>query len=105
MDRPNNNTQVLLQFKITQHPRDEQLFRSLVDYLGCGKIYVNERSVDFIITKFSDITDKLIPLFEKHPIQGVKYLNYLDFVKVGELMKNNLHLTAYELRRRGKINP
>jgi len=62
MDRPNNNPQVLLQFKLCQHSRDEQLLRSLVDYLGCGKIYVNERSVDFIITKFSDITDKLIPL-------------------------------------------
>lgn len=50
MDRPNNNSQVLLQFKLSQHIRDEQLMRSLVDYLGCGRISVNERSVDFIIT-------------------------------------------------------
>lgn len=87
MNKPNNNTLVLLQFKLTQHSRDEQFFRSLVDYLGCGRIYVNERSVDFFITKFNDITDKLIPLFLKYPIQGVKYLNYLDFVKVAELKK------------------
>ena len=93
MDRPNNRTQVCLQFKLTQHLRDEQLLRSIADYLGCGKIYVNERSVDFIITKFSDITDKLIPLLGKYPIQGIKYLNYLDFVKVSQLMKNHLHLT------------
>ena len=50
--------------------------RSLVDYLGCGKIYVNVGSVDFIVTKFSDITNKLVPLFEKYPIQGIKYLNW-----------------------------
>ena len=93
IDKPNNRTQVCLQFKLTQHIRDEQLFRCIVDYLGCGKIYVNERSVDFIITKFSDITEKLISLFEKYPIQGIKHLNYLDFVKVNQLMINDLHLT------------
>lgn len=66
---------------------------SIVDYLGCGIIYVNERSVDLIITKFSDITDKIIPLFGIYPIQGIKHLNYLDFFKVSQLMKNDLHLT------------
>ena len=94
MDRPNSRTQILLRFKLTQHLRDEQLMRSLVDYLGCGKIYVNVGSVDFIVTKFSDITNKLVPLFEKYPIQGIKYLNYLDFLKVVQLMKNDLHLTG-----------
>lgn len=33
MDRPNTRAQVLLRFKLTQHLRDEQLIRSLVDYL------------------------------------------------------------------------
>lgn len=93
IDKPNNSAQVRLQFKLTQHLRDEQLLISIVDYLGCGRIYVNERSVDLIITKFSDITDKIIPLFGKYPIQGIKHLNYLDFVKVSLLMKNDLHLT------------
>lgn len=103
MDRPNGRTQVLLRFKLTQHLRDEQLMRSLVDYLDCGKIYVNVGSVDFILTKFSDITNKLIPLFEKHPIQGIKYLNYLDFLKVGELIKNDLHLTGKGIKLIRKI--
>ena len=107
MDRPNSRTQVLLRFKLTQHPfpsrgggpipdgdTDEQLMRSLVDYLDCGKIYVSVRSVDFIVTKFSDITNKLVPFFGKYPIQGIKLLNYLDFLKVWQLMKNDLHLTS-----------
>jgi len=93
MDNSNSRSQVLLRFKLTQHSRDEQLMRSLVNYLDCGKIYVNERSVDFIVTKFSDITNKLIPLFGKYPIQGIKNLNYLDFLKVWQLMINDLHLT------------
>lgn len=93
IDKADKSSQVRLQFKLTQHLRDEQFLISIVDYLGCGKIYVNERSVDLIITKFSDIAEKIIPLFDKYPIQGLKYLNYLDFVKVSELMKNNFHLT------------
>jgi hypothetical protein len=80
LDKP--ITQVLLRFKLTQHSRDEELFRSLVNYLGCGKIYVEEGSVSFIVTKFSDITDSIIPLFDKYPIQGIKRLNYADFIKV-----------------------
>lgn len=103
MDKPNNGFQILLLFKLTQHSRDEQLIRSLVDYLGCGKIYVNERSVDFIVTKYSDITNKLIPLFGKYPIQGIKNLNYLDFLKVWQLMQNNLHLTDKGLKILRKI--
>ena len=103
MDRPNSRTQVLLRFKLTQHPKDEQLMRSLVDYLDCGKIYVSVRSVDFIVTKFSDITNKLVPFFGKYPIQGIKLLNYLDFLKVWQLMKNDLHLTSEGVKLIRKI--
>lgn len=99
----NPRTQVLLSFKLTQHIRDERLFRSLVDYLDCGKIYVDERSVSFIVTKYSDITDKILPLFDKYPIQGIKRLNYLDFYKVWQLMKSNLHLTVDGVKHIRKI--
>lgn len=92
-DISGKNTRVQIRFKLTQHPRDEQLMRSIVYFLGCGRIYVYKGSVDFIIDKISDISNILIPLFEKHPIQGIKYLNYLDFVKVEGLIKNKLHLT------------
>ena len=85
--------QVLLVFKLTQHTKDEQLIRSLVDYLECGKVYVNGTMVDYIVTKLTDITDKIVPLFQKYPIQGVKHLDYTDFVSVVELMKNRKHLT------------
>jgi hypothetical protein len=95
--------QVLLIFKLTQHLRDEQLMRSLVDYLGCGNVYVEGMVVDYKISKFNDMTDKIIPLFQKYPIQGVKLLEYLDFVSVIELMKNKVHLTKEGLDQIRKI--
>ena len=92
LDKP--KTQVMLRFKLTQHIRDEELFSLLTDYLDCGKIYVDERSVSLIVTKFSDLSEKIVPLFDKYPVQGLKRLNYADFVKVWQLMKNRLHLTT-----------
>ena len=67
--------------------------RCLVDNLGCDSIYVDNSAVEYRVTKFSDLTDKILPLFQKYPIQGVKHLDYFDFVKVAELMKNKKHLT------------
>jgi hypothetical protein len=60
--------------------------RSLIDYLGCGNVYNDSEKVQFIVTKYKDLTDKVIPFFEKYSLQGVKLLDYLDFVKVIELM-------------------
>ena len=85
--------QVSLIFKITQHSRDEQLLKSLVNYLECGTTSQYGSASEFRVTRFSDLTEKIIPLFQKFPIQGVKHLDYMDFVRVIELMKNKLHLT------------
>lgn len=67
--------------------------RSLVEYLGCGNISVNGTVVEYTVIKINDLTDKIIPLFQKYPIQGVKYKDFLDFILVLELMNNKIHLT------------
>ena len=64
--------QVKLVFSISQHNRDKELMISLIEYFGCGNVYENRKAVDFIITKFSDLNNKVIPFFEKYSIQGVK---------------------------------
>jgi len=79
--------------------------RSLIKFLDCGSLQqpLDYNHVDFIVTKFSDLKDKVIPLFEKYSLQGVKLLDYLDFVKVIELMNNKEHLTAEGLDQIRKI--
>ena len=47
----------------------------------------------FIVTKLSDIENKIIPLFKKHLIHGVKAKDFQDWCKVTELTKNKMHLT------------
>jgi len=97
--------QVVLEFSISQHARDLLLFKLIKDYLGCGIVEQKSTrpdSVVFIVYKFSDIFDKILPLFDENPLLGIKRLDYQDFRKVAFMMKNKAHLTEegiYEIRR------
>jgi hypothetical protein len=66
--------QVLLRFQLTQPAsRDEVLMRrGLIGYFGCGMAYSNREAVDFIVQKFSDFDNKIIPFLTNYPIIGVK---------------------------------
>lgn len=95
--------QVQLRFQITQQDRDLELMESIIKYLNCGVISKRGDVVDFHVTKFTDITEKIIPFFAKYPILGVKKANYEDFCKVAELMKEKAHLTEEGLEQIRKI--
>lgn len=87
---------VKLAFKITQDERNSELLASFVQIFGCGNIYNQSSSgnvLDFMVTGLSNITDKVIPFFLSHPLQGAKKKELADFIKVAELMKLKAHLT------------
>jgi hypothetical protein len=87
---------VKLKFQITQHTRDTQLMKSLIEYLDCGwyKVRPNGLAGDFIVASFTDINDKVIPFFKLHSPQGVKALDFTDFCRIADIIKTNGHLTA-----------
>jgi hypothetical protein len=70
--------QVELILQITQHTRDEQLLLSLIDYFGCGRYRLRKGGLagDFVVSRLSDLTEKIIPFFEKYPVIGVKKENF-----------------------------
>jgi hypothetical protein len=88
-------SQVQLRFLITQHIRDEELMKSLIKYLGCGKLYnrSNREIVEYVVTKSLDISEILIPYFDQYPLQSSKFKDFNDFKKVVYLIKNEEHLT------------
>ena len=74
--------------------------------------------VNLVVKKFADITDKIIPFFDKYPLflygsyasikgphppphtcvgwglgEGAKALEFSDFKRVANLMQNKAHLT------------
>jgi len=86
---------VRIKFQITQHIRDVELMKSFITFFQCVRIdSVSEYLwINFTVTKFKDITEKIIPFFEKYPLQGVKTLDFLYFKEITILMKNKAHLT------------
>ena len=90
---------VELVFILVQNIRDEQLMRVILKYLNCGNINNRGESTYFRISKFSDILNKIIPLFYKHPILGVKKHDFADFMKVAKMMKYKEHLTKEGLEK------
>lgn len=82
-----------LKFSIAQHYRDEALLKSLIDYFGCGILYKNRETFELVFTNFTEIENKIIPFFVKYLIAGIKYLDFQDFCKVANIMKEKGHLT------------
>ena len=74
-------------------------------YLDCGRYVVrsNKNLGEFIVTRFTDITEKIIPFFQKYRVVGVKALDYADFGKVAYIMKAGGHLTPEGLDQIIKI--
>jgi hypothetical protein len=82
-------------FTIKLHIDDIGVLEFMKDRLKCGKIYTTDSSAEFYLTKISDISTILIPLFENFPLNGVKYLDYLCF-KEGVSIKLNGSLSKDE---------
>ena len=81
---------VKLELQVSQHVIDKQLMKSLIKYLNGGNIYEKKKNktwIEYRVTKIADITQKVIPFFNKYPIVGVKALDFADFCKVAEMMK------------------
>lgn len=91
-----SGVQVMIAFSISQHVRDELLLIKFIKYLGCGnieKVSTRPSGVNFVVYKFSDIFEKIIPFFQSYPLQGIKYMDYWDFCEVAKIMKDKGHLT------------
>jgi hypothetical protein len=97
--------QVLLSFIITQHSRDTELMKSIIKYLECGIINLYPRipAVEIAVSKFKDISEKILPFFYNYPLQGTKALNCADFATTVKLMENKEHLTKEGLDKIIKI--
>jgi hypothetical protein len=90
---------VVLKFHIVQDSKDIELMEMLISTLGCGRIelMLKQSAVYFVVVNFKDIFEKIVPLFNKYPIKGVKALDFSDFKKVVGLMHNKEHLTEQGL--------
>jgi len=92
---------VILKFHVVQHSRDIELMKSLISYLNCGRIELalKQSAVYFVVTNFQDILEKIIPLFDKCNIKGIKQSDYEDFRRVAMLLQDKQHLSEAGLSK------
>lgn len=94
---------VVLRLQITQHSRDEVLIKSLINYFNCGNTIQDKResvsAITYRVSKINDILEKIIPFYLKYPMVGYKALDFSNFCKVAELVKNKAHLTEDGLQK------
>jgi hypothetical protein len=106
----NTNTgyRVSLLYSFHLHIRDLDVLKGLATYFSSNsknptsiekKVSISEdKSVHLQIAKFTDINEKIIPFFEKYPIEGVKSLDFEDFKKACKIIENKKHLTPLGIK-------
>lgn len=90
---------VSLNFSISQHDRDSNLLNGLIKYLNCGRCTYGRNEVNFVISKFEDLNNKIIPIFNQYPLLGTKQADFFDFCKIAKLVENKEHLTKDGVER------
>jgi hypothetical protein len=106
---------IRLIFGTCLHTRDKELLIGMSNYFNDLELNLSNRYLDndkqkFIydsdvritsllqIKNFSDIVNKVIPFFNKYPVMGIKSLDFADFQRIAEIMREKRHLTDEGLK-------
>ena len=79
-------------FSVSQDIRDINLLKNLAVYFNSGiieTVKTRPSQSSYVVYKFSDITEKIIPFFNKYSLKGVKALDFNDFKKIANLVENS----------------
>jgi len=79
-------------FSLSQSIVEWDMFVSLQNYLGVGKVYKNRNGVILVVKSVDELISVIIPLFDKSPLRGSKLVSYLIWKTVVLLMKDKKHL-------------
>lgn len=98
----NRLPEVRLLFEIELREDDEPILHEISEVLDCGRIYRLEYEryanwrphVKLKVSNFTDISTKIIPFFQRYPLQAKKRLQFDQFCQAAELIKTKQHLTA-----------
>lgn len=97
----NRLPEVRLIFEIELREDDEPILHEIREVLNCGNIYRLEYEryakwrphVKLKVSNFADISSKIIPFFQRYPLQAKKRLQFDKFCQAAELIRTKRHLT------------
>nr|ATI20525.1 hypothetical protein [Juglanconis juglandina] len=87
--------EVRLGFSLTQHSRDMILLQGIESFFGCGKSLLRSGSLagDYKVSSVKDLSEIIIPFFEKYPFLGTKMRGFQILCLVVNIVKEKGHLT------------
>nr|AAG61150.1 putative site-specific DNA endonuclease [Monomastix sp. M722] len=105
--------QVRLIFKITQHIKNVQVLYAIKKYFGIGQVKPQNKNDiwEYRVSNFEQITNTVIPFFEKHSLHTSKKYDFLRvryvsiLIKRGDHLKEDGFLKIVKLRSRMNLYP
>jgi hypothetical protein len=92
--------QVLPEFTVVQHKRDEQVLYALKSFFGCGVVRNNHGDrLAFRVRKLEHLRTIIVPFFSKHTLKTKKHTDFKKFCRVLLMMERGEHLTAEGLEK------
>lgn len=92
-------TQIFPEFVVTQGAKSLPALGKIKKFFGCGNIFVNKRYDNhheylyrYCVRSLVDLEERIIPFFQKHPLQTYKHKDFLIFGKVVKAMRKKQHL-------------
>jgi len=103
IDKMSLGWQVLPEFRIVQHQKDEETLYKIKSYFGFGDVKINRKDYhgtrkEFRVRGLENLKS-LIKFFKEHPLKTSKAKNLEIFSEIVEKMSRNEHLTKQGLNK------
>ena len=77
---------IIIAFSITQNHLERPLLLAIKDWFNCGNVYPlkgaqRDNTIQYTVRKRSDLTNIIVPFFDKHPLRTVKKQKYFEAFK------------------------
>ncbi len=81
-------------FSLTQHKRNRSVLFKLKEYFGCGSIRFSKKdqTYKFEVRSLNDLKEKILPHFEKFPLEGEKEKDFKILKEIVGMMERREHL-------------
>lgn len=96
--------QVLPEFRVVQHERDEQVLQKIKTHFGFGNIRINHGDRKEFRVRGLENLNKIVKFFRENPLQSKKKKDFGLFSEIIFMMNNNKHLTRSGLNKIAKIS-
>ena len=95
--------QVLPEFRVVQHQRDEEILLKLKNFFGFGNIMINHGDRKEFRVRGIENLNKIVQFFKENPLQTSKQKSFELFTEILEMMNKEQHLTKQGLDKIAKL--